>query len=344
MAGWATSQSGNVVHADKASVKNLSATQGATITFYAKWTINSYTLSIDPNGGYRVSDNSTAVITVTKNYQASENISERRKTGYTLTGYTLKNTASGSTTDIGGATFTFNNSTKTGVFTQGTVACTLVAQWTANNYTISYNPNGRGGLLSVVPDATYSENNMKIYYTNANHEYKLVNSSTNDPYATIASTMYLTANTTYVMHAEIYTDSGSLITSGSIQIFYGISKAYTEANSKRFSSNATYNTFTVSTTGTYNIRIDNDCNQTVRIKNFWVYPNFSSSKSVISSFFALSVPEVSSTDASSATSSFSPVSTPIVFEYSSFSTYFTRKPRKLPSMPIFLPFFVPFRL
>lgn len=279
-AGWATSPSGNVVHADKASVKNLSATQGATITFYAKWTINSYTLLINPNGGYRVSDNSTAVITVTKNYKASENISERRKTGYTLTGYTLKNTASGSTTDIGGATFTFDNSTKTGVFTQGTVACTLVAQWTANNYTISYNPNGRGGLLSGVSDATYSGNNMNIYYTNANHEYRLVNSSTNDPYATIASTMYLTANTTYVMHAEIYTDSGSLITSGSIQIFYGISKAYTEANSKRFSSNATYNTFTVSTTGTYNIRIDNDCNQTVRIKNFWVYPNFSSSKSV----------------------------------------------------------------
>ena len=141
-AGWATSPSGNVVHADKASVKNLSATQGATITFYAKWTINSYTLSINPNGGYRVSDNSTAVITVTKNYQASENISERRKTGYTLTGYTLKNTASGSTTDIGGATFTFDNSTKTGVFKQGTVACTLVAQWTANTYTVTTNANG----------------------------------------------------------------------------------------------------------------------------------------------------------------------------------------------------------
>lgn len=137
-AGWATSPSGNVVHADKASVKNLSATQGAIITFYAKWTINSYTLSIDPNGGYRVSDNSTAVITVTKNYKASENISERRKTGYTLTGYTLKNTASGSTTDIGGATFTFNNSTKTGVFTQGTVACTLVAQWTVNTYCATF--------------------------------------------------------------------------------------------------------------------------------------------------------------------------------------------------------------
>ena len=157
-AGWATSSSGNVVHADKASVKNLSATQGATITLYAKWTINSYTLSINPNGGYRVSDNSTAVITVTKNYQASENISERRKTGYTLTGYTLKNTASGSTTDIGGATFTFDNSTKTGVFKQGTVACTLVAQWTANTYTVTFNPNG--GTVSpttktVTYDSTY---------------------------------------------------------------------------------------------------------------------------------------------------------------------------------------------
>ena len=131
-AGWATSATGSKIYNDKESVTNLAHTQGATVTLYAKWTINSYALSIDPNGGYRVSDNSTAVITVTKNYQASENISERRKTGYTLTGYTLKNTASGSTTDIGGATFTFNNSTKIGVFTQGTVACTLVAQWTSS--------------------------------------------------------------------------------------------------------------------------------------------------------------------------------------------------------------------
>ena len=132
-AGWWTAASGGTQITSSTKV-----TTASNHTLYAHWTINSYTLSIDPNGGYRVSDNSTAVITVTKNYQASENISERRKTGYTLTGYTLKNTASGSTTDIGGATFTFNNSTKIGVFTQGTVACTLVAQWTANTYAATF--------------------------------------------------------------------------------------------------------------------------------------------------------------------------------------------------------------
>ena len=36
--GWATSSSGSVVYANKASVKNLSSTSGATVTLYAKWT------------------------------------------------------------------------------------------------------------------------------------------------------------------------------------------------------------------------------------------------------------------------------------------------------------------
>ena len=37
-AGWATSAGGNVVYANGASVENLTATQGATVTLYAKWT------------------------------------------------------------------------------------------------------------------------------------------------------------------------------------------------------------------------------------------------------------------------------------------------------------------
>lgn len=261
------------VNANGVTVNNMYSTVAKDTTLYAKWTANKYTVTTNANGGTIpatsgwtvASDGTTATKTMT--YDANYGtLPTPTRTGYTFAGWW---TAASNGTQI-------TTSTKM----QTASNHTLYAHWTANNYTISYNPNGRGGLLSGVSDATYSGNNMNIYYTNANHEYRLVNSSTNDPYATIASTVYLTANTTYVMHAEIYTDSGSLITSGSIQIFYGISKAYTEANSKRFSSNATYNTFTVSTTGTYNIRIDNDCNQTVRIKNFWVYPNFSSSKSV----------------------------------------------------------------
>ena len=141
--------------------------------------INTYTLLIDPNGGYRVSDNSTAVITVTKEYNSEESISERRKSGYTLTGYTLKNTATGSTTDVGGATFSFNSSTKTGVFTQGTVACTLVAEWTANTYAETF-------LNSYISIGTGEYNNGGTWtVSNGEYSFKTVSTTSNGgPYLT----------------------------------------------------------------------------------------------------------------------------------------------------------------
>ena len=141
--------------------------------------INTYTLLIDPNGGYRVSDNSTAVITVTKEYNSEESISERRKSGYTLTGYTLKNTATGSTTDVGGATFSFNSSTKTGVFTQGTVACTLVAEWTANTYAETF-------LNSYISIGTGAYNNGGTWtVSNGEYSFKTVSTTSNGgPYLT----------------------------------------------------------------------------------------------------------------------------------------------------------------
>ena len=141
--------------------------------------INTYTLSIDPNGGYRVSDNSTAVITVTKEYNSGESISERRKSGYTLTGYTLKNTATGSTTDVGGTTFSFNSSTKTGVFTQGTVACTLVAEWTANTYAETF-------LNSYISIETGAYNNNGTWtVSNGEYSFKTVSTTSNGgPYLT----------------------------------------------------------------------------------------------------------------------------------------------------------------
>ncbi len=128
------------VDANGGCINNLYAAVAADLTLYAYWKPNTYTLSIDPNGGYRVSDNSTAVITVTKEYLATEGISERRRNGYTLTGWTMKNTASGSTTDLGGATVTFDAATKAGSFKQGSVAITLVAIWTPNAYTVTFDP------------------------------------------------------------------------------------------------------------------------------------------------------------------------------------------------------------
>ena len=160
---------------------------------------------------------------------------------------------------------------------------TLFAQWTPNKYTVTFDPNCKGGLISSqTSDGTYSGNNMTITYTASIHEYKLVNSSSSDPYATIGQTVYLIANKTYLMHAEVCDSSWSVIpsSSGSIQIFYVIGGAYNEGNSRRFYANTTYQTFTVPTTGTYKIRIDNDCGQTVRIRKFWIYSNFTYQKTV----------------------------------------------------------------
>ena len=160
---------------------------------------------------------------------------------------------------------------------------TLFAEWTPNKYTVTFDPNCKGGLISSqTSNGTYSGNNMTITYTASTHEYKLVNSSSSDPFATIGQTVYLLANKTYLMHAEVCDSSGSVIPSGSgsIQIFYAIGGAYNESNSRRFYANTTYQTFTLPTTGTYNIRIDNDCGQTVRVRKFWIYSNFTYQKTV----------------------------------------------------------------
>lgn len=44
-AGWATSSGGSVVHADGATVSNLSSTNEAVVDLYAKWTVNNYTVT-----------------------------------------------------------------------------------------------------------------------------------------------------------------------------------------------------------------------------------------------------------------------------------------------------------
>jgi uncharacterized repeat protein (TIGR02543 family) len=49
--GWATSSGGSVAYGNGQSVVNLASTQGATVTLYAKWTGNPYTVFFDAQGG-----------------------------------------------------------------------------------------------------------------------------------------------------------------------------------------------------------------------------------------------------------------------------------------------------
>ena len=111
-AGWAMSAGGAVVYADQASY-----TMGtATVTLYAKWTANSYTVSFDAQGG---SAPSPASLTVTYDSPYGT-LATTSRTGYTFGGW-----------------WTGASGTGSQILSTGTVAITanqtLYAKWTANS-------------------------------------------------------------------------------------------------------------------------------------------------------------------------------------------------------------------
>ncbi len=57
--GWATSSGGSAVYSNGQSVKDLSTTDGATVNLYAKWSVNTYTVRYDANGGSGAPGNQT---------------------------------------------------------------------------------------------------------------------------------------------------------------------------------------------------------------------------------------------------------------------------------------------
>ena len=78
--GWATTAGGAVEYTDGQSVKNLTATDGATINLYAVWELNSYTVSFVVDG------ETTSTINV--NIDASATLPEEAsKEGYNFVGW-----------------------------------------------------------------------------------------------------------------------------------------------------------------------------------------------------------------------------------------------------------------
>lgn len=79
-AGWATSPTGAVTYSNNQSVKNLTSENNTTITLYAKWQENTYTISYNANGG------TNAPASQTKYYTATLTLSSAKPTkSYTIT-------------------------------------------------------------------------------------------------------------------------------------------------------------------------------------------------------------------------------------------------------------------
>ena len=118
-AGWSLN---SVKYTDGQSVKNL-ATSGS-VTLYATWTPNTYTVTFNANGGVAPSIESKSV-TYNSTYEA---LATTSRTGYTFDGWYTA--ASGGTKIEAG--------TKVAI----TTAQTLYAHWTANTYTVTLSEGG----------------------------------------------------------------------------------------------------------------------------------------------------------------------------------------------------------
>ena len=130
--GWNTQANGSgTSYADKAPVSNLTAENNATVTLYAQWKINTFTVTFNKNGGTGTMASQTFTYNVAHNLTTN---SFSRK-GYTFAGWNTQANGTGTAyTDQQSVTLT-------------TSGLTLYAQWTPITYTVIFNPNGGYGTM-----------------------------------------------------------------------------------------------------------------------------------------------------------------------------------------------------
>lgn len=116
--GWNTKADGSgTTYADKASVKNLTTANGGTVTLYAQWTANKYTVTYNANGGTGTMANQE----LTYDKSATLNANTFKRTGYRFNGWNTK--ADGTGTSYADKASVKNLTANSG----GTV--TLYAKW-----------------------------------------------------------------------------------------------------------------------------------------------------------------------------------------------------------------------
>ena len=142
-AGWATSEGGTAVYADEESVLNLASEDGATVTLYAVWKPNPYTISYKANGG------TGSTVSSSHTYDEAKKLTPN---SFTRTGYTFAGWAAST---AGAIVYTDEESVLNLASEDGAIV-TLYAVWTAHNYTVKYDANG--GTGSTAPSGhTYDE-------------------------------------------------------------------------------------------------------------------------------------------------------------------------------------------
>ncbi len=134
--GWNANAAGTgTSYADGASVRDI-ATGGDTITLYAQWAANPYTIRFDPNGG----SGSMAAMNATYGEQIKLKANTFTRDGYHFTGWNTKMAGNGT-----GYT---DEQTVFNLITEKNGSVTLYAQWEVDYCTIRYNANGGTGRMT----------------------------------------------------------------------------------------------------------------------------------------------------------------------------------------------------
>ncbi|MGI6781999.1 MAG: InlB B-repeat-containing protein [Acholeplasmataceae bacterium] len=147
-AGWSKLQTGEYQYTDEQNVSNLT-TENITVTLYAIWTPNNYSVLFNSNGGSGEMTAQPYVYDVTQALKANTFTKE----GYTFSGWSL--TAGGALAHDDKAPVKNLTSVKDG-------EVTLYAVWTANTYTVNFSANGGTGSMTAQSFTYDVAQNLKL--------------------------------------------------------------------------------------------------------------------------------------------------------------------------------------
>ncbi len=149
-AGWGTASSGSLAgYIDGQTVSNLTTTDGETVTLYAVWLENSYTIAFSGNA----TDITGTMDDISATYSEEVTLTENAyaRTGYSFAGWVLSSSTTTAADYDDKATVSKLSATSGDVVT-------LYALWLDNSYTIVFDKNAddaTGSMSSVA--VTYSE-------------------------------------------------------------------------------------------------------------------------------------------------------------------------------------------
>ena len=137
-AGWANTANGEVEYVNGATVKNLTATAGGTVTLYAKWTPNEYTVDFNPGQG---GTGTMPDQSMTYDEAAALYANLFARTGYTFLGWTDDENEVTEVLYYDGVVVSNLTDEVDGEFD-------LYAVWAANAYTVRFDANGGEGTMA----------------------------------------------------------------------------------------------------------------------------------------------------------------------------------------------------